>query len=53
VQAALGIGATPAAAKAALAAVGIGEPWLVPPRLPLTEAETAQLRERLTALDVL
>ncbi|MGH3251269.1 MAG: dihydrodipicolinate synthase family protein [Trebonia sp.] len=53
VQAALSIGATPAAYKAALAAAGIGEPWLVPPRLPLTEAETARLRERLTALEML
>ena len=52
VQAALSIGATPAACKAAVAAAGIGEPWLVPPRLPLTEAETAQLLERLTALEV-
>jgi len=52
VQAALSIGATPAAYKAAVAAAGMGEPWLVPPRLPLTEAETAQLRERLTALEV-
>lgn len=50
VNAALGVGALPAAFKAALAAAGIGEPWLVPPRQPLTEAETAALMERLTAL---
>lgn len=52
VQAAFGIGAPPAAYKAAVASSGVGEPWLVPPRLPLTEAETAELVERLTALDV-
>ena len=52
VQAAFGIGAPPAAYKAAVARSGVGEPWLVPPRLPLTEAETAELVERLTALDV-
>jgi dihydrodipicolinate synthase/N-acetylneuraminate lyase len=52
VQAAFGIGAPPAAYKAAVAAAGVGEPWLVPPRLPLTAAETAQLLDRLTALDV-
>ncbi|HEX9039445.1 MAG TPA: dihydrodipicolinate synthase family protein [Trebonia sp.] len=53
VQAALAVGAQPAAAKAALAASGVGGPWLVPPRLPLTEAQTALLIERLTALEVL
>jgi dihydrodipicolinate synthase/N-acetylneuraminate lyase len=53
VQAAFGTGSPPAAYKAALAAAGVGEPWLVPPRLPLTEAETAQLLTRLTALEVL
>jgi 4-hydroxy-tetrahydrodipicolinate synthase len=53
VQAAFRTGTPPAAYKAALAAAGVGEPWLVPPRLPLTEAETAELLERLTALDVL
>jgi dihydrodipicolinate synthase/N-acetylneuraminate lyase len=53
VQAACSTGTSPAAYKAAIAAAGVGEPWLVPPRLPLTEAETAQLIERLTALDVL
>ncbi len=52
VQAAFGTGAPPAAYKAAVAARGVGERWLVPPRLPLTEAETAQLLERLAALDV-
>ena len=52
VQAAFGIGAPPAAFKAAVAASGVGEPWLVPPRLPLTEAETARLLDRLAALDV-
>ena len=41
-----------AAYKAAVASSGVGEPWLVPPRLPLTEAETAQLLTRLTALEV-
>ena len=46
-------GAFPAAFKAAVASTGIGEPWLVPPRLPLTQAETATLIERLTALDAL
>lgn len=53
VQAALRSGATPAAYKAAIAKAGVGQPWLVPPRLPLTEPETARLVERLTALDVL
>lgn len=53
VQAALRIGTPPAAHKAAVAASGVGGPWLVPPRLPLTEAETARLIERLTALEVL
>jgi len=52
VQAAFGIGAPPAAVKAAVASSGVGEPWLVPPRLPLTGAETAELVERLTALDI-
>jgi dihydrodipicolinate synthase/N-acetylneuraminate lyase len=52
VQDAFAIGASPAAYKAAVARSGVGEPWLVPPRLPLTEAETAQLVERLTALDI-
>jgi 4-hydroxy-tetrahydrodipicolinate synthase len=52
VQAAFGSGAPPAAYKAAVAAAGVGEPWLVPPRLPLTEAETARLLERLAALGV-
>jgi dihydrodipicolinate synthase/N-acetylneuraminate lyase len=53
VQAAFRTGSPPAAYKAALAAAGVGEPWLVPPRLPLTKAETAQLLTRLTALEVL
>jgi dihydrodipicolinate synthase/N-acetylneuraminate lyase len=54
VQAAFSVGSLPAAYKAAVAAVlGAGEPWLVPPRLPLTAAETAQLMERLAALGVL
>ena len=53
VTAALRSGATPAAYKAAIAALGVGERWLVPPRLPLTAVETAVLVERLTALDVL
>jgi 4-hydroxy-tetrahydrodipicolinate synthase len=52
VNVACGAGALPAAFKAAAAAAGIGEPWLVPPRLPLTQAETATLLDRLSALDV-
>jgi len=47
------VGALPAAWKSAVAATGIGAPWLVPPRPALTEAETATLIERLTALDAL
>jgi 4-hydroxy-tetrahydrodipicolinate synthase len=42
-----------AAYKAALAATGIGERWLVPPRLALTDEETARLAGRLAAIDVL
>lgn len=53
VNKACGAGALPAAFKAAVASTGIGEPWLVPPRFPLTEAETATLIDRLTALDAL
>lgn len=53
VQAALRSGASPSAYKAAIAKAGVGQPWLVPPRLPLTEAETARLVERLAALGVL
>jgi 4-hydroxy-tetrahydrodipicolinate synthase len=53
VNKACGVGALPAAFKAAVASTGIGEAWLVPPRLPLTEAETATLIDRLTALDAL
>ena len=52
VQAACAVGAPVAAYKAAVASSGVGEPWLVPPRLPLTEAETAELLERLTAIGV-
>jgi 4-hydroxy-tetrahydrodipicolinate synthase len=52
VQVALGTGGPPAAVKAAVASGGVGEPWLVPPRLPLTDAETAELVERLKALDI-
>ena len=52
VQAALGTGGPPAAVKAAVASSGVGEPWLVPPRLPLTDAETAELVEQLKALDI-
>lgn len=44
------VGALPAALKAAVASTGIGEPWLVPPRIALTEAETATLIDRLAAL---
>lgn len=50
VNTACAVGALPAAFKAAVASTGIGEPWLVPPRLGLTEAETATLLHRLTAL---
>lgn len=53
VNAACGAGALPAAFKAAVAAAGIGSPWLVPPRRALTEAETATLLDRLTALGAL
>jgi dihydrodipicolinate synthase/N-acetylneuraminate lyase len=53
VQAACAVGSLPAAYKTAVAAaLGAGQPWLVPPRLPLTEAESAQLLERLAALGV-
>jgi len=53
VQAALGAGTPPAAYKAAVAHAGVGERWLVPPRLPLTDAEAAGVIDRLTALEVL
>jgi hypothetical protein len=36
-----------------VAAAGIGERWLVPPRQGLTEAEAATLADRLAALGVL
>lgn len=49
VNKACAIGAIPAAFKAALAAAGIGEPWLVPPRLPLTGQQRATLASRLAA----
>jgi 4-hydroxy-tetrahydrodipicolinate synthase len=52
VQAIFPAGAT-AAYKAAVAATGVGERWLVPPRLALTDAETARLVDQLTAIDVL
>jgi dihydrodipicolinate synthase/N-acetylneuraminate lyase len=52
VQAIFPAGAT-AAYKAAMAASGVGERWLVPPRLALTDAETARLVDKLTAIDVL
>jgi 4-hydroxy-tetrahydrodipicolinate synthase len=52
VQAVLPAGST-AAYKAALAATGSGERWLVPPRLPLTDADNARLVERLAVLGVL
>lgn len=51
VNAACNVGSLPAAVKAAVAASGIGEPWLVPPRRPLTESETAVLLDRLKVLD--
>ncbi len=50
VQAIFPAGAT-AAYKAALAAAGVGERWMVPPRLPLTDAENARLIDQLSALD--
>ena len=50
VNKACAVGAIPAAFKAAVASTGIGEPWLVPPRLALTDAQTATLIERLAAL---
>jgi len=53
VQAALGAGTPPAAYKAAVAHAGVGERWLVPPRLPLTDAEAVGVIDRLTALEVL
>jgi dihydrodipicolinate synthase/N-acetylneuraminate lyase len=53
VNKACGVGALPAALKAAVASTGIGEQWLVPPRLPLAEDETATLIDRLTALGAL
>jgi 4-hydroxy-tetrahydrodipicolinate synthase len=52
VQACVPAGST-AAYKAALAATGLGQRWLVPPRLPLTDAANAELIERLTALGIL
>jgi dihydrodipicolinate synthase/N-acetylneuraminate lyase len=51
VQACLPAGST-AAYKAALAATGIGERHLVPPRLSLTDEESDRLVARLTALGV-
>ncbi|HVT70853.1 MAG TPA: dihydrodipicolinate synthase family protein [Trebonia sp.] len=53
VQAAFDTGGLPAAYKAAVASTGVGERWLVPPRQPLTEAETDRLLARLTALEML
>ena len=53
VNTACAVGALPAAFKAVVASTGIGQPWLVPPRLPLTPAETATLIDRLTSLDAL
>jgi 4-hydroxy-tetrahydrodipicolinate synthase len=52
VQACLPAGST-ASYKAALAASGVGERWLVPPRLALTDADNDRLVARLTALGVL
>ena len=51
-QACLPAGST-ASYKAALAATGVGERWLVPPRLPLTDADNHRLVDRLAALDIL
>jgi 4-hydroxy-tetrahydrodipicolinate synthase len=53
VNAACGAGAIPAALKAAVASTGIGQPWLVPPRLPLAQAETVAVIDRLAALGAL
>ena len=53
VTAACGVGSLPAGVKAAVAASGIGEAWLVPPRQALTEDQAATLIDRLTALGVL
>ncbi len=50
---ACGVGAPPAGFKAAVAAAGIGQRWLVPPRQGLTEAEAVTLADRLTALGFL
>jgi dihydrodipicolinate synthase/N-acetylneuraminate lyase len=50
VSAAFGTAAVPAAHKAAAAAAGVGERWLVPPRQPLSDADTARLLDRLAAL---
>jgi len=52
VSAAFGTAPVPAAYKAVAAAGGVGERWLVPPRLALTDEETARLLGRLAALDV-
>ena len=52
VQSCLPAGST-ASYKAALAASGVGERWLVPPRLALTDADNDRLVARLTALGVL
>ena len=52
VSAAFGTAPVPAAYKAAAAAGGVGERWLVPPRQALTDEETARLLGRLAALDV-
>ena len=46
-------GGNPASYKAAVAALGVGEPWMLPPREPLSPAETVRLVDGLTALDVL
>jgi dihydrodipicolinate synthase/N-acetylneuraminate lyase len=42
-----------AAYKAAMAAAGVGERWLVPPRRELSDEQAADLAGRLKALDVL
>jgi dihydrodipicolinate synthase/N-acetylneuraminate lyase len=53
VQTALATGTSPAALKAAMAARGIGERWLVPPRHALTDEQAAQVSARLTGLGIL
>jgi dihydrodipicolinate synthase/N-acetylneuraminate lyase len=48
----LSTGSLAAGYKAAVAAAGVGERWLLPPRRALTDAEAARLTEQLAALGV-